>query len=62
MEKFTLINEAISMIEVFETFEDSSKQPSMINSVLISCSCFFRDKVSQLWNALGCIYGNSKKI
>jgi len=36
MEKFTLINKARSRIKVFETFEDSSKNPSMINAILIS--------------------------
>ena len=31
MEKFTLINKARQKIKVFEPFEDSSKNPSMIN-------------------------------
>ncbi len=39
MEKFTLINKARSRIKVFEPFEDSSKNPSMINAILISYGC-----------------------
>ena len=42
MEKFTLINKARSRIKVFETFEDSSKNPSMINAILISYGCVFK--------------------
>ena len=42
MEKFTLINKAKSRIKVFEPFEDSSKNFSMINAILISYSCFFK--------------------
>ena len=42
MEKFTLINKARSRIKVFEPFEDSSKDSSMINAILISYGCFFR--------------------
>ena len=36
MEKFTLINKARSRIKVFETFDKSSKNPSLINAILIS--------------------------
>jgi len=36
MEKFTLINKARSRIKVFETFDDSSTNPSIINAILIS--------------------------
>jgi len=39
MEKFTLINKARSRIKVFEPFEDSSKNPYMINAILISYGC-----------------------
>ena len=39
MEKFTLINKARSRIKVFEPFEDSSKNSSMINAFLISYGC-----------------------
>ena len=39
MEKFTLINKARTRIKVFEPFEDSSKNTSMINAKLISYSC-----------------------
>ena len=39
MEKFTLINKARSRIKVFEPFDDSSKNPSMINAILISYDC-----------------------
>ena len=33
MEKFTLINKARSRIKVFEPFEDSYKNSSIINSI-----------------------------
>ena len=36
MVKFTLINEARSRIKVFKPFDDSPKNPSMKNSILIS--------------------------
>ena len=39
MEKFTLINKARSMIKIFESFEDSSKESSIINAILISYGC-----------------------
>jgi len=42
MEKFTLINKARSRIKVFEPFEDSSKNSSMINAVLISYGCDYK--------------------
>ncbi len=42
MEKFTLINKARSRIKVFETFDDSSKNSSMINAILISYGCVFK--------------------
>ena len=42
MEKFTLINKARSRIKVFETFEDSSNNSSMINAILISYGCVFK--------------------
>jgi len=42
MEKFTLINKAKSRIKVFELFEDSSKNSSMINAILISYGCVFK--------------------
>jgi len=42
MEKFTLINKARSRINIFEPFEDSSKNSSMINAILISYGCFFK--------------------
>ena len=35
MEKFTLINKARPRIKVFEPFEDSSKNSSVINAILI---------------------------
>ena len=38
-EKFTLINNARSRIKVFEPFDDSSKNPSIINAILISYGC-----------------------
>ena len=41
-EKFTLINKARSRIKVFEPFEDSSKNPSMINAILISYGCVLK--------------------
>ena len=42
MEKFTLINKARSRIKVFEPFEHSSKNSSMINAILISYGCVFK--------------------
>ena len=42
MEKFTLINKARSRIKVFETFDDSSKNPSIINAILISYGCVLK--------------------
>ena len=42
MEKFTLINKSRSRIKVFEPFEDSSKNSSMINAILISYGCVFK--------------------
>ena len=42
MEKFTLINKARSRIKVFEPFDDSSKNPSMINAILISSGCLLK--------------------
>jgi len=42
MGKFTLINKARSRIKVFEPFEDSSKNPSMINAILISYGCVLK--------------------
>ena len=48
MEKFTLINKARSRIKVFEPFEDSSKNSSMRNEILISYGCVLSDQVSQL--------------
>ena len=42
MEKFTLINKARSRVKVFETFEDSSENSSMINAILISYGCVFK--------------------
>jgi len=42
MEKFTLINKAKSRIKIFESFEDSSKNSSMINKILISYGWVFK--------------------
>ena len=42
MEKFTLINKVRSRIKVFEPFDDSSKNPSIINAILISYGCVFK--------------------
>ena len=42
MEKFTLINNAKSRIKVFKPFDDSSKNPSIINAILISYGCVFK--------------------
>ena len=42
MEKFTLINKAGSRNKVIEPFEDSFKNSSMINSILISYGCVFK--------------------
>ena len=42
MEKFSTINNCRSRIKVFEPFEDSSKNSSMINAILISYGCVFK--------------------
>ena len=42
MEKFTLIKKARSRIKIFEPFEESSKNSSMINAILISYGCVFK--------------------
>ena len=42
MEKFSLINKARSRIKVFEIFDDSSKNPSIIDAILISYGCVFK--------------------
>ena len=42
MEKYTLINKARSRIKVFEPFEDSSKNSSMINAILIFYGYVFK--------------------
>ena len=42
MEKFTLINKVRSSIKVFEPFDDSSKNPSRINAILISYGCLLK--------------------
>ena len=36
MEKFTLIDKARSRIKLFEPFDDSSRNPSTINAILIT--------------------------
>jgi len=48
MEKFTLINKARSRVKVFEPFEDSSKNSTMINAILISMVLCLSSQVSQL--------------
>ena len=54
MEKFTLINKARSRIKVFEPFEDSSKNSSIIKMILISYDCvLISDQVSQILKTLG---------
>ena len=42
IEKFTLINKAKSSIKVLEPFEDSSKNSSIVNAILISHGCVFK--------------------
>ena len=42
MEKISLINKSRSRIKVFEPFDDSSKNPSRINAILISYGCVFK--------------------
>ena len=42
MEKFTLIDKARSRIKLFEPFDDSSKNPSIINAILISYCCVLK--------------------
>jgi len=48
MKKFTLINKARSRIKVFEPFDDSSKNPSMINAILISYGCVLKRSSKQI--------------
>ena len=45
MEKFTLINKARSRIKVFEPFDNSSKNPPIINAILISYGCVLRRSI-----------------
>ena len=42
MGKFTFINKERSRIKVFEPFDDSSKNSSMVNAILISYGCVFK--------------------
>ncbi len=42
MEKFTLMNKARFSIKIFEPFEDSSKNSPMVNAILISYDCVFK--------------------
>jgi len=42
MKKFTLINKARSRIKLFGPFEDSSKNSSMINAILIFSGCVYK--------------------
>ena len=42
MEKFTLIDKARSRIKLFEPFDDSSKNPSIINAILIPYGCVLK--------------------
>ena len=42
MEKFTLINKSRSRIKVFEPFDDSSNNLSIINAILISYGCVLK--------------------
>ena len=48
MEKFTLINEARSRIKVFEPYEDSSKNSSRMNAILISYGCVLSNQIIHL--------------
>ena len=47
MEKFTLINIARSGVKVFEPFEDSSNYSSMINAIIISYGCVFKQSIKR---------------
>ena len=42
MEKFTLINKSRSRIKVFEPFEDSYENSSIINAIFIYYGCVFK--------------------
>ena len=48
MEKFILINKARSRIKLFEPFEDSSKNSSMINAILNSYGCVFKRSIKPI--------------
>ena len=50
MEKFTLINKARSRIKVFEPFDDSSKNSSIINAILISYGCIYKRSIKPVMN------------
>ncbi len=61
MEKFTLINKARSRIKVFETFDDSAKNPSMINAILISYGCLLKRSSKPVIKALGLILSKKRE-
>ena len=42
MKKFNFIHKSKSRIKVFEPFDDSSKNPSIINAILISYGCVLK--------------------
>ena len=42
MAKFTLINKSRSRIKVFEPFDDSSKNSSTVDAIIISYGCVFK--------------------
>ena len=46
--KFTVIIKVRSRIKVFEAFEDSSKNGSIINTILISYGCVLGDQTIHL--------------
>ena len=52
MERFTLVNKDRSRIKVFEPFEDSSKNSSMIGAILISYFCVFKRSSKQVMKGL----------
>ena len=42
MQKFTLINDKMNRIKVFEPFEDVSKPFSSINAMMVSYGCVYK--------------------
>jgi len=62
MEKFTLINKARSRIKVFEPFDDSSKNPFIINAILISYGCVLKRSIKPVMQSSRVIFIEEARI